>query len=153
MAKAKGLLLGTALGSLLGSMGGSVPKSPKKIQEWADKAVEMGESVFDKVKNWKHNGEEEHGNFTKGAVFGLLIGAGSALLLSPKTGKQIRKDLTKTYHEAADSAQDIVKYFKKKKPAIKKALTTGRTKMAKAKAKTKKLVKKTTRKTASRSSR
>jgi gas vesicle protein len=38
---------------------------------------------------------------------GLGAGALAALLLSPKTGKQMRRDLRKRYEEARDAVQDF----------------------------------------------
>ena len=40
-------------------------------------------------------------------LIGMGIGAGLALLLAPKTGKQLRKDLRRGYDEAVDRIQDF----------------------------------------------
>ena len=40
-------------------------------------------------------------------MIGIGIGAGIGLLLAPKTGKQLRKDLRRGYEEVADRVQDF----------------------------------------------
>ena len=42
-------------------------------------------------------------------LIGLGAGAAAALLLSPKTGKQIRRDLRRGYEEAVDRFEDFKK--------------------------------------------
>jgi gas vesicle protein len=40
-------------------------------------------------------------------LIGLGIGAAVALLLAPKTGKQLRKDLRRSYDDAVDRIEDL----------------------------------------------
>jgi len=52
---------------------------------------------------------EEHGNFGTALMFlfiGLGIGAVTALLFAPKSGKQIRKTLRRKYEDARDVMDD-----------------------------------------------
>jgi gas vesicle protein len=46
----------------------------------------------------------EGGGFLLGALAGALVGAGVALLLAPKTGAQIRSDISEGYNTAKDAA-------------------------------------------------
>ena len=50
--------------------------------------------------------EESTGNgtFLLGALAGALVGAGVALLMAPKAGAEVRKDLTDGYNSARDAA-------------------------------------------------
>jgi gas vesicle protein len=54
--------------------------------------------------------EKSEKSTTGTAVTFLMIGVGAgaliALLLAPKTGKQMRKDLRRTYDDARDALQD-----------------------------------------------
>lgn len=55
-------------------------------------------------------------NLFKGAalfVGGALIGAAAALLLTPKTGEEVRKDLADLAEEAKKHAQDYCERVKK----------------------------------------
>lgn len=55
-------------------------------------------------------------NLLKGAallVGGALIGAAAALLLTPKTGEEVRKDLADLADEAKKHAQDYCERVKK----------------------------------------
>jgi len=50
--------------------------------------------------------------FVIGAIFGGVLGGVAALLLAPKSGDRMRKDLCKKYHEVCDKAQDVVDDFR-----------------------------------------
>ena len=55
-------------------------------------------------------------NLLKGAVLfagGALVGAAAALLLTPKTGEEVRKDLAGLAEEAKKHAQDYCERVKK----------------------------------------
>lgn len=45
--------------------------------------------------------------FLLGAVTGVLVGAGVALLFAPKTGKRMRADLAKTYARTSAKLGDL----------------------------------------------
>ena len=49
-------------------------------------------------------GWEGSGGFLLGALAGALVGAGVALLLAPKSGAQIRSDLSSGFNTARDAA-------------------------------------------------
>jgi gas vesicle protein len=53
----------------------------------------------------KMNGKD----FLLGAVVGGLIGAMAALLLAPKTGKELRGDITDKYRDVSHKAQETAK--------------------------------------------
>lgn len=46
-------------------------------------------------------------SFLLGALTGVLVGAGVALLFAPKTGKRLRADLAKTYDRASTKITDM----------------------------------------------
>lgn len=48
-------------------------------------------------------------DFLIGALVGGIIGAGAALLLAPKSGKELRVDLTEGYHTATKKTQELAK--------------------------------------------
>ena len=52
------------------------------------------------------NEQESAGNstFLLGALAGALVGAGIALLMAPKTGAQVREDLSTGYSSVRDAA-------------------------------------------------
>lgn len=50
------------------------------------------------------NGLEGSGGFLLGALAGALVGAGVALLLAPKSGAQVRSDLSSGFNTARDAA-------------------------------------------------
>ena len=45
--------------------------------------------------------------FVIGAFFGSLLGGISALLFAPKSGKKLRKDISRKYHDVSDKAHDV----------------------------------------------
>lgn len=118
MAKTPGVVLGAMMGALLGSMGAVMaPKRKKLLSElknqqkgWAEKAKNISENVYEELKkHWGHADEDiEVGHFVKGALMGMLVGASSALLFTPKTGKQVRNQLSQQYQNALDKTQEII---------------------------------------------
>ena len=50
-------------------------------------------------RNKRLNGKK---NFAVGAFFGGIVGGLTALLLAPKSGEKMRKDLTKKYQDMFD---------------------------------------------------
>lgn len=46
--------------------------------------------------------------FVLGAVFGGLVGGMTALLLAPKSGEKLRKDIVKKYHHVSDQTHDVM---------------------------------------------
>jgi len=130
MAKTPGVVLGAMMGALLGSVGAVMaPKRKELLAEfknqqkgWAEKAKNISENVYDELKkHWGHEETEvDMGHFVKGAVMGMLVGASSALLLTPKTGKQVRNQLKNQYQHAVDSTQKVIKSINKK-PKVKRA--------------------------------
>ncbi len=46
--------------------------------------------------------------FFVGTVFGALVGGVTALFCAPKSGKKLRKDISKKCHEVSDKTQEIV---------------------------------------------
>lgn len=109
----KGLMMVAALGTVLGSISAllypnreaTLSKMRKKAQGFA----ERGENFFSDLKSLgsepKRNNTQ---NFYTGTILGVLLGASSAMLLTPKSGKQFRKNLTQTYQEVADKTQEMM---------------------------------------------
>jgi gas vesicle protein len=54
----------------------------------------------------RYNDQEaaNNGTFLLGALAGALVGAGIALLMAPKTGAQMREELSSGYNSARDAA-------------------------------------------------
>lgn len=144
MANTPGVVLGAVMGALLGSMGAVMaPKRKQLIAEikdqnkgWAEKAKALGEDVYEEVK--KHLGHDEHNvevsQYMKGALVGMLVGASSALLLTPKTGKQVRAQIKQKYQQAVDKTGDIIETIndvKKQAPKTLKKVTKKATSLKK----------------------
>ena len=109
--KVKGAVVGAALGSMLGSLASLL--APEHVEKgWASKAKSLGSNLFDDIFKTSENGTVP--DFVKGALVGLLLGAGSAALLTPTTGKDIRKNLSKGYQSISDKTQDVLQFIQKK---------------------------------------
>jgi len=48
-------------------------------------------------------------DFIIGAFIGGLLGAAAALLLAPKSGRDLRKDISEQYSQVSEKSADIVK--------------------------------------------
>lgn len=91
----KAILLGSAIGTLISSL------------KARTEDVEEGVSRY-----FKRDEPEETSNganlFVAGTVVGLLAGAAAALLLAPKSGRAIRRDLISKYNDLSDTANEFV---------------------------------------------
>lgn len=125
----KEIIVGAVIGSLIGSLSSLfLPKHGEiydvmkdQAESWVEKAKEAGEDVYDKVKHW---GEPPPDtllrDFASGAFLGVVIGATSALLLTPKTGKQLRKGVTQKYYDVSEKANEFIESINNKKKSPKR---------------------------------
>lgn len=119
--KVKGAVVGAALGTMLGSLASLlVPEHADK--SWLSKAKSVGSNIFEDVLKGTDSNGVTIPDFVKGAFVGLLLGAGSAALLTPTTGKEARKTLTKGVRNISSKTQDVLEFINKNanKAAIKK---------------------------------
>jgi gas vesicle protein len=112
----KGIVLGAIVGTLLGSLSAALmPKNPNLASQTkglAAKAKNLGDTFYNGIKNWSEpRNEMQASTFVKGALSGLLLGAGAAAILTPKTGKQLRSNLTRKYQDLADKTQEIIHFI------------------------------------------
>ncbi len=114
MAKYKGVVMGALAGTMiatvlavLGNREVLINKIRNQTDDWADKARNVTENIFGEDLTISRRNRVRK-TFVSGAILGLLVGMGSAALLTPKTGKQLRKDLSQRYQGVADRTQDIV---------------------------------------------
>jgi len=56
------------------------------------------------MTRWNDQEAAGNGTFLLGALAGALVGAGIALLMAPKTGAQMREELSSGYNSARDAA-------------------------------------------------
>lgn len=56
------------------------------------------------MTRWNDQESAGSGNFILGALAGALVGAGIALLMAPKTGAQVRGDLSSGYGSVREAA-------------------------------------------------
>lgn len=127
-----GIVMGALLGTMLGSAAFLFPKRQMliskmriKSKELAEKTKEIGDTFYDGFKNLGKNSKKgiASEDIVKGTLLGFLLGAGSALLLTPRTGKQLRKDLSETYQEMAERTRGVMKYINNH-PELKKKILT-----------------------------
>lgn len=56
------------------------------------------------MTRWNNEDSTGSGMFLLGAVAGALVGAGVALLMAPKAGAEVRRDLSDGYSSVRDAA-------------------------------------------------
>jgi gas vesicle protein len=56
------------------------------------------------MTRWNDQDSTGSGMFVLGALAGALVGAGVALLMAPKSGAEVRNDLSQSYSSARDAA-------------------------------------------------
>lgn len=116
----KGVVAGAVIGTVLGSISALLmPKRQKLLatlknqkKDWVEKAKDISETLMDEAKFLSRDKKEDHSvHFINGTLIGLLLGAASALLLTPKTGKQLRNNLSKKYEDISEKTQDLIEYI------------------------------------------
>ncbi len=58
------------------------------------------------------------GGLTKGLLVGGILGAAAALLLAPKSGRELRADLTNHYMDAQEKTKNAVAMVRDKAKAV-----------------------------------
>jgi gas vesicle protein len=120
MATLKGMAAGAAIGTFLGSL--AVIFYPKR-REIIKAVMDQTEDLRETAKNYAHTllnnrkgfGYRKMQNNTSqiaGGLLGLAVGVGTAMLLTPKTGRQLRSQISKAYNQAFGKTQEVVRIFK-----------------------------------------
>ncbi len=112
----KNMMSGAVVGTLIGSVGALLYPERKKLaaafksqkKDWLSQAKDISHNLLEEVKHFREGKNEEAAHFLKGALLGLALGAGSALLLAPKSGKQLRHNLKKNYQDVSKKTQDLL---------------------------------------------
>jgi gas vesicle protein len=139
----QGVVIGALLGTVIGSLSAVLaPKRQVLLKKIKNQARGWVENSKDRAKNIYENSETSPKevaakNFIKGAVTGALAGAGSALLFTPKTGKQLRKELMQKYEQASETTNDVIELFNSTNHQSRKHPQTKRKSKSKARIKTK----------------
>lgn len=124
MANYKGLMLGALIASAVAALSGRpdiVKKFQNQTKELANKAKNIKNNVLDEILELTESKNSySKKSFTQGAILGLLLGVGSTALLTPKTGKQLRKNLSDKYQEMAEQSQKIARKVNKYRQPAKK---------------------------------
>lgn len=118
MRKVKHMLLGAVAGSLLastlallGNKNDMKSKLKSQAKNWANLANNFKENIDDLRDATETRRTRGRKSFAKGAFLGLLLGVGTAALLTPKSGKQLRKNLTQGYHDVADKTSEVIHFI------------------------------------------
>jgi|GEM_PF-839819 len=88
---------------------------------WAKKAKSMVDGARKTARDWglvEEEPEEKDEQGTKdffiGSIAGGILGAAVALLLTPKSGEELRQNLKETYEDVAEKTQDFGEEITKK---------------------------------------
>lgn len=84
---------------------------------WVSKAKSAVNGVKKNVKSWVSEEEEEEEttrDLLIGGLVGGVLGAAIGLLLAPKSGEDLRKDIADTYEDISDRTQDLADNVTKK---------------------------------------
>lgn len=121
----KQILAGALIGTILGVAGRLFLSNQKKVlnqvqskaNDWVEKTKEMGSKVYGRIGLATEPKQETTlRDIALGVFAGLAVGVGTALFLTPKSGKQLRKDALQKYNDMAEKTQQIMGYFNGEKP-------------------------------------
>ena len=84
--------------------------------DWIDCAKDAYEKVSKGFKSITGREEVDNGykDFVIGGIIGGVLGATAGLLLAPKSGENIRHDLSEAYHDISDRTHDFAHDINKK---------------------------------------
>jgi len=118
----KKIITGAVIGTLIGAI--TIALSPKRRQI-LEVLNEQSEDFNEKVKQYAEillkkgkrlagfKVEEERSSFWwKTSIAGLLLGLGTAMFLTPKSGKQLRGQASRFYRDLFGKAQNMVRDLK-----------------------------------------
>ena len=125
MANTQGILIGATIGTLLGSIAVACFPRRKEILQalqqksgvLARRAQEVAEVLKEEQRPRK---KEKQKSFITGSCIGLLAGAGTALLLAPKSGKALRNQIAKTYTNSREKGEEYISVLQNHTHAPKK---------------------------------
>lgn len=119
MVSKKKLIAGAALGTFLGSLAAILyPKRNRIINTLKGQPVDFGEKARQYAEVLLNKGkfplrqESRRESYLRGGILGLFLGAGTALLLAPKSGKQLRSQVSRTYNDISDKTEHVIHLFK-----------------------------------------
>lgn len=116
----QGIYIGAAVvAGILGTLS-ALMNSNRKVQEWTGQAKDVAQQVLEK-------GEMINKKMVLGGVAGGLIGAAAALLLAPKSGAELIKDLSHPFsHQGEHGRSTSRKSASRKSVAHKKGVRSAR---------------------------
>lgn len=146
MPSTKNIISGAAIGTVIGCLAAFLyPRRNElleRIQEGSatlshigEKAREYGESLLDKSKLRNLRRVEYRDRYLTGGLFGLTVGAITALLIAPKTGKALRRQLAQTYHDLSEKSEQVIHQFRNNSHPIPPVKRTTRARARRVKAK------------------
>lgn len=106
------LMKGVVLGGILGGAAGLL-LAPKAGRELRDEISDGYNAISNKFET---NGHQPNGGYSMvtGAALGAVVCAIAALLLAPKSGKQLREELGEKYEEIQERAEDLMRNIQHK---------------------------------------
>lgn len=121
MLSTKKIISGAAIGTLLGSLASFLYPRRREILEHIldnaenlnslkDKARGYGEFLLSGGRNTRRRDVLQ--SYIRGGLFGFAIGAATALLSTPKTGKNLRGQLAKAYRELSEKSEEVIHQFR-----------------------------------------
>jgi len=119
MANITGTLAGALLGTLVGTLAAmayprrqeildTVRNHKNRATRYADSLLAKGQELTDFIP--KRTVYRE--TYWKGGLLGLFLGAGIGILTAPKSGKQLRNQVSKAYTDVSSKTHDIIHTFK-----------------------------------------
>lgn len=116
MTSTKKMISGAAIGTLLGSLAALLyPRRQEIIERIRDHSEDLNdfkEKAREYGKRFDFRRVEYRENYWKGGLIGLIVGAGAALLIAPKTGKNLRGQLTRAYNDLSERSEEVIHQFK-----------------------------------------
>jgi gas vesicle protein len=91
------LLWGAALAGVLGTLTSILMPKNTRRRGWVNQAKDAANNMVDGVRQWSPEVETSTRDLLLGGVAGGVVGVATALLLAPKSGKELIKDMAEPF--------------------------------------------------------
>lgn len=120
MNNSKKVIIGAAVGTVLGALA-AINKRQDILQNLKNQAENFSDRTKERAMRFLEDSldgapfqrRSNQKNFLSGSLLGLLAGISSALMFAPKSGKNLRNQISRAYNDLFDKTHEIVNIINK----------------------------------------
>lgn len=92
----------------------------ENVEDQAEDYLDKAKNIYCTLTDWMHSNKKNNGylnskhDFIMGGLAGGILGATAALLLTPKSGEDLREDIEDAYHGVEEKGYELAENAKSK---------------------------------------